>query len=181
MARLLYLLIHLLCKITENSRKVQNMNKIKQKIITNARKQLDEAQLNKKNIAEDYKIFLQSLANSLCPICKLPLEIIGAKEDENSFSYKYKCGHGWEGRTFKEEIKFRDSIGIKLKQVGRGKWVKKVFQGFKSSGDPKLSEGVDVLLVADVEKNEYHHIVKDNKTGRILHNEHEPLDKHKAK
>ncbi len=49
------------------------------------------------------------------------------------------------------------------------------------SKDSKLSEGVDIQMVIDREKKEYHQIVKDNLTGKIIHEEHEPLDQHKLK
>ncbi len=31
----------------------------------------------------------------------------------------------------------------------------------------------------NVEKNEYHQVVKDDKTKKVLHEEHEPLTEHK--
>lgn len=157
----------------------KDKNRIKQKIINNAKKQLEIALLSNKVLAEDYGDFLRSLANGLCPICKTALEIIEAEESENSFDYEYKCGHGWSGRTFKEEIKFHESIKIKVKQIGVGGWVKKMFQGFKSSDDPKLSEGVNEISVYDYENDWIDKIVKDNKTGDTLDEHHEPLTKHK--
>lgn len=157
------------------------MNKIKQKIISKAKKQLDAAKQKNTKIDEDYIDYLQSLANSLCPICKLPLEIIEAKEDENSFEYKFECGHASAGLTLREEIGIREvSIGLKSRQEGRRKWVQKIFQGHKSSGDPKLSEGVYEVSVYDREKDWIDKIVKDNITGKILDEHHEPLTKHKS-
>ena len=68
----------------------------------------------------------------------------------------------------------------KIKEAGI--WFsREMFQGYKASGDPNLSDGVDVRMVVDREKNEYHQIVKDNLTGQILHEEHEPLTEHTAK
>jgi len=154
---------------------MQSMDQVKQKIVINARKKLEKDV----NRTENYKDFLQSLANSLCPVCKSPLEIIEAKEDENSFEYKYKCGHGWIGITIKEEIKLHESLGIKQRGAAGGKWVKKIYQGFKSSGDPKLSDGVEEHSVYDRENDWIDKVVKDNKTGKILDEHHEPLTKHK--
>ena len=36
-------------------------------------------------------------------------------------------------------------------------------------------------MIVDKEKNEYHYIVKNNLTGKILHEEHEKLTEHKPK
>lgn len=80
-----------------------------------------------------------------------------------------------------DTVKAHESIGIKQKRPGFKGFLKFFFAGFKPSGDPKLSEGVDVQMVIDREKKEYHHIVKDNLTGKIIHEEHEPLDQHKSK
>lgn len=78
-------------------------------------------------------------------------------------------------------IKPRGSIRIKQKRPGFKGFLRKIFSGFKPSRDPKLSEGVDMQMVIDREKKEYHQIVKDNLTGEIIHEEHEPLDQHKPK
>lgn len=154
---------------------MQNMGQLKEKIVTNARKKLETAQ----NLPEDYKDHLQSLANSLCPICKSPLEIIEVKGDENSSEYKYECGHGLMGITFKEEIKIHEGIGIKQMGIERRKWVKKMYQGYKSSGNPSLSGGVHEISVYDRENDWIDKVVKDNITGKILDEHHEPLTKHK--
>ncbi|XOB41826.1 MAG: hypothetical protein ACKKMS_00280 [Candidatus Nealsonbacteria bacterium] len=80
-----------------------------------------------------------------------------------------------------DTVKVRDSIRIIQKRPGFKGFLKKVFSGFKPSTNPKLSEGVEVQMEIDREKNEYHHVVKDNKTGKILHEEHELLTNHKSK
>lgn len=49
----------------------------------------------------------------------------------------------------------------------------------KASGDPRLKDGVQEEITIDQEKDEYHQVVKDAKTGQILHEHHEPLSKHK--
>ena len=81
----------------------------------------------------------------------------------------------------KETGRGRESIGIKQKRQGFKGFIKKIFQGYKPSGDSRFSDGVDVQMIIDREKNEYHHIVKDSLTGKIIHEEHEPLDQHKSK
>ena len=157
------------------------MIEIKQKIISRAKQQLDAPQHKNIKMPEDYRDFLQSLANGLCPICKLPLEIIESKEDENYFEYKFECGHASARMTLREEIKIREvGIGLKSRQEGRRRLVQKIFQGYKSSGDPKLSEGIYEFSLYDRETDWIDKIVKDNKTGRILDEHHEPLTKHKS-
>ncbi|MDO9579266.1 MAG: hypothetical protein Q7J06_01680 [Bacteroidales bacterium] len=96
-----------------------------------------------------------------CEICK--------KETPNLFEINVS-----------DTINFRESIGIKQKRLGFKGFLIKIFQGFKSSGDPNLPQGVDEQMIIDREKNEYHQIVKDNKTGKVLHEEHVPLSQHKT-
>lgn len=83
--------------------------------------------------------------------------------------------------NFSETIKIHDSLGIVQKRVGLKRFLRKVFSGWKPSGDPKLSEGVNVKMMVNRENNKYDQIVKDAKTGKVLHEEHEPLTEHKQK
>ena len=78
-----------------------------------------------------------------------------------------------------ETTKSHDSIGLKQKRPGFKKFVKKIFYGFKSSGDTNLHKGVDVSMVIDRKNNEYHHIVKNNIDGKVIHEEHLSLEQHK--
>ena len=56
-----------------------------------------------------------------------------------------------------------------------------IFNRWKRSGDPKLKNGVREDLVFDREKNEYHQVVKDQKTGKVTHEEHQSLSEHNKK
>lgn len=80
-----------------------------------------------------------------------------------------------------DTVRVRESIGIKQKRQGFKGFIRKIFQGYKPSGDPRFSDGVEVQMIVDREKKEYHQTVKDNLTGKIIHKEHEPLDQHKPK
>ena len=152
----------------------------RQKIMHDARQRLEKSRLGHAKIAPDYEAFLSSLAVGQWPNCQADLQVIEAEESGNGFRYKYACGHGWQGIMLRENLKVRESLKLKSKRPGFG-LVVKMFQGYKKSGDPRMREGVDVRMVVDREKNEYHQIVKDNLTGQILHEEHEPLTEHKAK
>lgn len=79
-----------------------------------------------------------------------------------------------------EMVKVEISLYIRHKRPEFG-LVKKIFQGYKPSGDSKLPRGVDMLMIADREKNEWHHLVRDKITGEIIHEEHESLDQHHSK
>jgi len=136
--------------------------------------------LGQAKIVSDYEAFLSVLAAGKCPNCQMELEVMEAEESGNGFRYKYACGHGWQGIMLREHLKVRESLKLKSKKPGFGLLVK-IFQGYKASGDPRLPEGVDIRMVVDREKNEYHQIVKNNLTGHVLHEEHEPLTEHKAK
>lgn len=81
----------------------------------------------------------------------------------------------------KETIKVREGIGIKHKRKGFKKFLSHIIQRWKPSVNSKLKEGVYEERIVDREKNEYHQVVKDAKTEQILHEEHEPLSKHRPK
>lgn len=160
---------------------MDNLEQFKEKIIEKAQGELNRLLATGIDIKSDYGVFLESLSNSKCPICKEPLEISEAEENDDGFHFKYKCGHAWRGITIRETMKVHETIKLKQKRRGIGGFIKSIVQGYKPSGDPKLSKGVDVQMVVDREKNEYHQIIKDNETGSILHEEHELLTEHKSK
>lgn len=158
----------------------QMHEEIREKIVKDARQRLEKARLGQVKIALDYEAFLSALAVGQCPNCQTDLQVVEAAESDNGFRYKYACGHGWQGIMLRESLKVHESFKLKSKKPGFG-LVVKMFQGYKASGDPKLPEGVEVRMVVDREKNEYHQIVKDNLTGLVLHEEHELLTEHKSK
>jgi len=65
------------------------------------------------------------------------------------------------------------------KRKGVKGFMKQMISRWKRSGDPKLKNGVQEERIIDKEKDEYHQVVKDAKTGKITHEEHEPLSQHK--
>ena len=81
--------------------------------------------------------------------------------------------------TATDVVGIRGSLRARQKRKGFGKFIKEIIQGWFSSGDPKLKNGVDIVRIVDREKKEYHHIVKDVATGEVTHEEHEPLEQHK--
>ena len=62
---------------------------------------------------------------------------------------------------------------------GIKKFVSESLGGWFPSGDPELPDGVDKSRVVGREKNEYHEVIKKYGTDEIIHETHEPLDKHK--
>lgn len=155
-------------------KKVREMESYKKELIGIARKQIEESNA----ISQEYGDFLNSIVNEICPSCKTPLMVIEAKKDEESFCFKYACGHAWKGFTLKDSFSIRELVKIKGVRKGFG-MVRKTIQGWKPSADPKLKNGVEFYMDVNVEKNEYHQIVKDDKTKKVLHEEHEPLTEHK--
>jgi len=79
-----------------------------------------------------------------------------------------------------EKIKIREFIKLKISQLGKGV-IAIITSGWKPSGDSKFSEGVFEDRVIDRQKDEYHHVIKDAKTGKAVHEEHEALSEHKPK
>jgi len=71
----------------------------------------------------------------------------------------------------------------RARKKGKGykKFKKEVLQGSTpSTNSEEFPEGITLQRIIDKEKGEYHHVVKDGKTGKITHEEHEPLDQHKS-
>lgn len=78
-----------------------------------------------------------------------------------------------------ETVKVGESLGIKQKQSGIKKYIKKMFQGYQSSiNTKKHPEGVERHVSIDRENNWYDETVQDNKTGKIFRDIHEPLSQH---
>lgn len=79
-----------------------------------------------------------------------------------------------------DKVGVSDSMKVVQKRIGiKRPLIEMISNRWKRSGDPKLRNGVREDLVIDREKDEYHHITKDAKTGEITHEEHKPLSKHK--
>jgi hypothetical protein len=99
------------------------------------------------------------------------------KEGEKQCS---KCGSTTKAYNVVSSVAYGVSVSSKVthKRKGRGTLVEMIGNRFKRSVNPKLPHGVREDLVIDKEKNEWHHVVKDAKTGEVLHDEHEPLSQH---
>lgn len=78
-----------------------------------------------------------------------------------------------------ETIKVRDSLRVRKFGSGIKKFLGEFLGGWFSSGDPKLPEGVNKSRTIDREKDEYHEVVKKYGTDEIIHENHEPLSKHR--
>lgn len=129
-------------------------------------------------ISDEYKKFLTSVASGVCPNCTTPILVMSMEKSENSFCYQYACGDSFKGISIQETITIRDLIKIKKFDQFLGK-IRTIIQGWKKSGDKKIKDGVNYYMDVNKERNEYHQVVKDYKTGEILHEEHEPLTAHK--
>lgn len=166
--------------IVENldNERIAQMKIFKTKLVTVAQTSLDNALPPKGTITPEYEKFLRSIINGICPTCNNRIEVMSMEESEHNFSFRFICGHSWKGIILKETANIRELLILKIAREGFGK-VRKIVMGWKSSGDPKLNQGVDVFMDANREKNEYHHIVNDHQTKEILHEEHEPLTEHK--
>lgn len=156
------------------------MNKNTKKLINYSKKQLDDWEKAGVKVAEDQINFYMDLIDGLCPTCKKKLNVFEYELSENTFRYKFSCGHNFLGISLSDSLSIRSSIGLKQKRKGYG-LLNRSFHGYKPSGDPRLTEGVNIDMTVDRENNEYHQKVVDNKTGKVLHEEHESLIDHSIK
>ena len=115
----------------------------------------------------------QVVKRKICSVCA---------REKNS-EYCQFCGKKTSSNisiNISDKIKLRGLFQIKFRELGRK--VRSIIRsGWKSSGDPLLKDGVYEDRIIDRNKDEYHQVIKDAKTGKILHEEHEKLSKHKSK
>lgn len=77
-----------------------------------------------------------------------------------------------------DQIRLRGIFQIKFRPKG-GKIGSMVKSGWKNSGDPAIKDGIYEDRIINRITNEYHQIIRDAKTGKVLHEEHEPLTQHR--
>ncbi len=78
--------------------------------------------------------------------------------------------------SISETINVRDSFGLIKKSAGFRSFAVKVRGGWASS--VRYKQGVNLSRSFDKEKNEYHEVVQDYETGKVVHEVHEKLSEH---
>lgn len=153
---------------------------IKERIIKDAQDKLGN--LNNRGVEikdGDYKDFLQSMASGKCRICKRPLEVIYAEETENSYKYRFTCGHGSSGVILQDTLTVKDSLKLRKSKSGVKRFIYESISGWFPSIRKDLSpDGVTKIRVIDREKNYYKEEVVDIKTGRVIRSIEEKLSEH---
>lgn len=159
---------------------MDDLLKIKEKIIRNAQAELKRLRDQDVEIKDgDYKDFLQSMASGKCRMCKKPLVVVYAEEDETSYKYKFACGHGSNGITIQDTLTVRDSLKLRKNKSGVSRFIYESISGWFPSHRKDLSpEGVTKIRVIDREKDYYKEEVIDKKTGRVIRYVEEKLSEH---
>ena len=75
-----------------------------------------------------------------------------------------------------ETMSIRDSFKLKKTSPGFKRFAHKIIGGWFRSH--RYKDGVELSRSLDKEKDTYDEIVKDYKTGKIIHEKHEKLSKH---
>ncbi len=153
---------------------------IREKIIQNALTELQILTNQGVEIKdENYKDYLQSLAEGKCRICKSSLEVVYAEESEDRYKYKFACGHGINGITLHDTFIMRDSLRLRKSKTGVAKFIYESISGWFPSIRKDLSpNGVTKVRVVDRENDYYKEEVIDVKTGRIIRSIEEKLSEH---
>jgi len=91
---------------------------------------------------------------------------------------------GCNNVLFKEEslsttVHTRVGCKVRHKRKGFGKFLAEVISGWFPSIDPKLPRGAEKLRIINKERNQYSEVIRDLRTGQIIHETHEPLSQHK--
>jgi hypothetical protein len=77
------------------------------------------------------------------------------------------------------ESRSRASVRARKKLSGIKKWVIECLSGWFPSADPHLPDGVNKMRTIDRERKVYHEVVEKYGSGEMIHETHEPLDKHR--
>lgn len=159
---------------------MDDLLKIKEKIIRDAQSELKRLSDQGVEIKdENYRDFLESMASGKCRMCKQPLDVIYAEENETSYRYRFACGHGSNGITIQDTLTIRDSIKLRKSKSGISKFIYESISGWFPSHRKDLSpEGVTKVRVIDREKDYYKEEVIDKKTGRVIRYVEEKLSEH---
>ncbi|MFA5172926.1 MAG: hypothetical protein WC435_00780 [Candidatus Paceibacterota bacterium] len=82
-----------------------------------------------------------------------------------------------------ENIEISEAYKGKVRegQVGEVKPHFEFSEKDEKSGDSRLTKGVHISIAIDRKNNKYRQVVKDKRTGKILHKESEPLTEHRSK
>lgn len=78
--------------------------------------------------------------------------------------------------SISETINMRDSFKLRKKSPGFRRFAVETIGGWFSSH--RYKDGVELSRSLDKEKDEYHEVVKEYKTGKIVHESHEKLSEH---
>jgi hypothetical protein len=78
--------------------------------------------------------------------------------------------------TISETVLARDSFKLRKKSPGFRRFAVEVIGGW--FGSHRYKDGIELSRSLDKEKDEYHEVVKDHKTGKIVHENHEKLSEH---
>lgn len=109
-----------------------------------------------------------------CSNCREPLKA------EDKQCPRCECKNRDIEVTIDGKITLKGVFKIKFKPKGKKVThiTKKGWQDSKNKD--KFPEGVDILMKIDRENDIYRQIIRDRKTGKIVHEEDEPLSKHKS-
>lgn len=159
---------------------MDDLLKIKEKIIRDAQSELKRLSDQGVEIKdENYRDFLESVASGKCRICKKPLDVVYAEENENSYKYKFACGHGSNGVAIQDALVIADSLKLRKNKLGVSRFIYESISGWFPSHRKDLSpEGVTKIRVIDRENDYYKEEVIDKKTGRVIRYIEEKLSEH---
>ncbi len=156
---------------------------ILEKLVHSAKTKLGQEKLGKRKInCPDYRNFLENIADKKCPDCGQELKLFKAdiKKQDNvgQVAYEFNCGHKHLEVCVSENIKIWESYKAKSRK-GESKPYSVSLTKTEPGINPKSVDGVSNSWVADRGNNLWVHIIKDIKTGKILHEERMPLNEHK--
>ena len=117
-----------------------------------------------------------------CSACKKELDVVEVVIENNLTTYKLACGHNFFVKDLQETIGIIEQLKGKLRHGEPGEFKPHLEFSNKivQSGDPRLPRGVRITMRIDRENNQYHQVVTDLNTGKVIHQHHEPLTEHKS-
>jgi len=108
-----------------------------------------------------------------CSNCREPLK------EQDKYCPRCGCRYRDIERGIKGKIGLKGCAKIRFKPKGK-KFSQETLKGWLSSKDKnRFPEGVDMLREVDRKNNVYRKIVRDRRTGKIVHEDIGPLDQHR--
>ncbi|HBK34976.1 TPA: hypothetical protein DDZ01_03200 [Candidatus Uhrbacteria bacterium] len=135
-----------------------------------------------RKMTDEYRTILTRQAQGKCLSCGIGM-VIDIVKKENRIDLIFGCGHGHVEVCIEETISVRESSNLLVVPEGKGKrqFIQQSKQGWFSSENPDLPDGVYVERVIDKRRNLYKEKVVDSASKeKVITDQEHPLRDHQG-